>query len=138
MDTKKLLETGEVAIKKLQELKEKYGDKVLQYIKEGKFREDLKNLAYPELAKADTVPFYVQLLTKDYVANTLKENIVPESNAAAALLRKDKDNIYLYTAYLKDSELLPVENNKYLIFIADAIARDLEAIFDGKELIVLN
>lgn len=140
LNSETIKEAADVIIKELKALAKEYGDKILKEIQIGQFdfRKELKKLAYPELEKANILPLNVQFLTKDKLVQTLKENTVPGSNEVAALLRKDKSKIYLYTAYLKDRELIPVEKNKYIIFISDAIARDLESLFDGKDLIVLN
>lgn len=138
--SKTIKETADVIIKELKARVQKYGETFINEIKNGNFdiKKMLKKLAYPELEKANILPLDVQFLTKDKLVQTLKENIVPDSNEVAALLRKDKNKIYLYTAYLKDRELIPVDKNKYIIFISDAIARDLESLFDGTDLIVLN
>lgn len=140
METKPFIDAAEVVIQNLRELAKEYGEKALQEIKDGKFdlREHIKSWAYPELAKANIVPIQVEYLSKDKLVSTIKENKIPNSNEVAALLRKGEKKVYLYTAFVKDGELIPVENNKYLVFVSDAIARDLESLFDGKELIVLR
>lgn len=136
----------------LKEAVKEYGNKILQDIKDGKISltdllDKMKSTnpkfsnftsADSELAKADIKTIIVETLTKDKLVQTIKENIVPNSNEVAALIKKDDEKAYLYTAFLKDGELLPAEKNRYLIFVADAIARGLESQFKGNELIVLR
>lgn len=128
------------ALDYLKKIAKEFSEKTLQDIKDGKFdvRSVLKNLAYPELANADIKTIEVEYLSKEKLVQTLKENSVEDSNEVAAILRKGKESCFLYTAFLKDKELLPVESNKYFIFVSTAIARDLESLFDDKELIVLR
>lgn len=136
----------------LKEASKEYGNKILQDIKDGKINLEtvlakIKSAnpkfakfasVDPELAKADIKTIDVEILTMDKLVQTIKENIVPSSNEVAALLKKDTEKIYLYTAFLKDGELLPIRENRYLIFVADAMARGLETQFKGNELIVLR
>lgn len=140
VNVKPILEAARPALDYLKKIVKEYGEQTLQDIKSGKLdvREKLAHLAYPELAKADIKTIDVDYLTKDKLVQTLKENPVEGSDEVAAILRKGKTHIYLYTAYLCKKELIPVEVNKYLIFVADAIARDLETLFDGKEIIILR
>lgn len=140
MNTKPIEEIAKAVSPKLKELAKQYAAKLWDDIKSGKIdvKEKAKHLLYPELAKATVIPIEVDYLTKDKVIDTIKENKVPNADEVAVLLRKDKKKIYLYTGFLKDNELMPVEENKYIIFTADAIARDLESLFDNNELIVLN
>ena len=140
VNVKPLLDAARPALEYLKKIAKEFGEQTLEDIKTGKFdvREKLSHLLYPELAKADIQTVEVENLTKDKMVQILKEGIVADSDEVAAILRKGKEKNYLYTAYLKNTELIPVENNKYFIFVADAIARDLESLFDGNELIVLR
>lgn len=137
VNLKPLADTAKVILQQLKDFAKEYGEKVLQDVKDGKL--SIPSIGgNPNIAKADIETVKLEFLTKDKLVDTLKKGKVKESTEVAALLRKGKTKVYLYTAYLKDSELMPVETNKYFIFISDAIARDLEAMFDGNELVVLR
>ena len=140
VNVKPLLDAAKPALEYLKKIAKEFGEQTLEDIKTGKFdvREKLSHLLYPELAKADVKTIEIDYLTKEKLVKTLKENTVDGSDEVAAILRKGKKNSFLYTAFLKNKELLPVESNKFYIFVADAIARDLESLFDGHELIVLR
>lgn len=140
MNAKPLVDLAKKAVPYLKELAKTYGESLIQDLKSGKINYETvrDKFVNPQLAKADIKVIDIDYLTMDKLVQNIKDNTVPDSNEVAALLRKGRKKNYLYTAFLKDGELLPVENNKYLIFVADAIARDLETQFDGNELIVLR
>lgn len=87
---------------------------------------------------ANIIPMEVELLTKDKLVKAIKDHIVSDANGVATYLKKDKAHIYVYTAFVKGDDLLPVESNVYLIFTADGMSRDLESMFGENDLIVLN
>lgn len=140
VNVKPLLEAAKPALEYLKKIAKEFGEQTIQDMKEGTFdvREKVTHLLNPELAKADIQTVEMEILNKAKLVQTLKEEMVAGSDEVAAFLRKGKEKNYLYTAYLKNKELIPVENNKYFIFVADFIARDLESLFDNNELIVLR
>lgn len=140
MNAKPIVDVAKKVIPYLKELAQTYGEDLMQKLKEGKinFETMRDKLVNPQLAKADVKVIDIEYLTMDKLVQNIKENTVPDSDEVAAILRKGKKKNYLYTAFLKNGELLPVESNKYLILVADAVARDLESQFDGNELIVLR
>lgn len=140
MNAKPLVDLAKKAGPFLKELADTFFESLIQDLKSGKINYETVRDQFlnPQLAKADIKVIDIDYLTPDKLVQNIKDNTVPDSNEVAALLRKSRKKNYLYTAFLKDGELLPVENNKYLIIVADAIARDLENQFDGNELIVLR
>ena len=84
------------------------------------------------------VLFKRDLLKKDDIIQIAKENIVPNSNMVAALMNSTKDCYVVYLAYLRDKELLPVEENKYVTITAEGLSRDVDALFNGQQLIVIK
>lgn len=78
------------------------------------------------------------LLKKDDIIQIAKENIVPNSNMVAALMDSTKDCYVVYLAYLRDKELLPVEENKYVTITAEGLSRDVDALFNGRQLIIIK
>jgi hypothetical protein len=133
-----LKEVAKKAYPQLLEMAKQMGEEILEKIRNGEItpRDILVNC--PDLENADVLPYEQDYLTKDEFVQILKQEKVQGSTEVAALLKKGSEKVYLYTAYVSNGELMPVEANKYLIFISDAIARDLESLFDNNELIVLH
>jgi hypothetical protein len=86
----------------------------------------------------NTVLVKRDLLKKDDIIQIAKENIVPNSNMVAALMDSTEDCYVVYLAYLRDKELLPVEENKYVTITAEGLSRDVDALFKGQQLIVIK
>ena len=60
------------------------------------------------------------------------------SNGVAAMkVIKENYNI-VYLAYVKDRELLPVEDNHYVVIKATALTPEVISLFDGHELVILK
>lgn len=80
-----------------------------------------------------------ELVNKADLIEIAKQNIVPNSNEVLAMLNdKGKKAYYLYLAYSKDKEMLPQEENNFIIIKADGLTKDLQSLFDGHELIILK
>lgn len=80
-----------------------------------------------------------ELLKRADLVKVAKENIVAGSNQVlAAINTKEKSAYYVYLAYACDREMIPQEQNTYVIIKAEALAKDVESLFDGKELIILK
>lgn len=79
-----------------------------------------------------------ELLKKEDITEAAKNNIVPNSNMVAALLEKKEDIYIVYLAFLRDKELLPLNENRYVVIKAEGLSRDVETLFDGQSLVVLK
>ncbi len=79
-----------------------------------------------------------ELLKKEDITEAAKNNIVPNSNMVAALLEKKEDIYIVYLAFLRDKELLPLNENRYVVIKAEGLSRDVETLFDGQPLVVLK
>lgn len=79
-----------------------------------------------------------ELLKKDDIIQIAKENSVPNSNMVAALLESTENRYIVYLAYLRDKELLPQEENNYVTILAEGLSRDVDALFNGQQLIILK
>ena len=80
-----------------------------------------------------------ELVNKADLIEIAKQNIVPNSNEVLVMLNdKGKNAYYLYLAYSKDKEMLPQEENNFIIIKADGLTKDLQSLFDGHELIILK
>lgn len=64
--------------------------------------------------------------------------IVPNSNETVAMKVKQADNYFVYLAYSKDRQLLPVADNKYVIIKAQTLSKEVEDLFENSELVILK
>jgi hypothetical protein len=88
--------------------------------------------------ESKTVRITKELLKKEDITEAAKNNIVPNSNMVAALLEKKEDIYIVYLAFLRDKELLPLNENRYVVIKAEGLSRDVETLFDGQPLVVLK
>ncbi|HBJ77322.1 MAG TPA: hypothetical protein DDY68_06085 [Porphyromonadaceae bacterium] len=68
----------------------------------------------------------------------IKEYMVEKSNEVVALKTKQEEGYYLYLAYSKDRDLLPKEENKYLIIKAKTLSKEVEELFVNSECVILK
>lgn len=110
-------------------------EKVFDNLKHG--IEDALDSGMPDNVK--TVCVEKDLLKKDDLVKIARENIVAGSNQVlAAINTKQKSAYYVYLAYACNREMIPQEENTYVIIKAEALAKDVENLFGGKELIILK
>ena len=93
---------------------------------------------YQVNVESKTVRITKELLKKEDITEAAKNNIVPNSNMVAALLEKKEDIYIVYLAFLRDKELLPLNENRYVVIKAEGLSRDVETLFDGQPLVVLK
>lgn len=93
---------------------------------------------YQVNVESKTVSINKELLKKEDITEAAKNNIVPNSNMVAALLEKKEDVYIVYLAFLRDKELLPLNENRYVVIKAEGLSRDVETLFDGQSLVVLK
>lgn len=93
---------------------------------------------YQVNVESKTVRITKELLKKEDITEAAKNNIVPNSNMVAALLEKKEDIYIVYLAFLRDKELLPLIENRYVVIKAEGLSRDVETLFDGQSLVVLK
>lgn len=99
--------------------------------------EDAMDEGLPDNVK--TVCVEKELLKKEDLVKIARENIVAGSNQVlAAINTKQKSAYYVYLAYACNREMIPQEENTFVIIKAEALAKDVETLFDGKELIILK
>ncbi len=79
-------------------------------------------------------------LNKEGLVTIAKENRVPDANEVCVMKKDDEDGkgYIVYIAYAKDRELLPMEQNKYVIIMCEGLSRDLLSLFSDKQLIILK
>lgn len=78
------------------------------------------------------------LLDMETLVSMAKQYITSKSNEIVALRTKEDDGYIIYLAYAKDRQLLPTKDNNYLIIKADALDKDVEALFEESELVILK
>ena len=93
-----------------------------------------------ETVGADGLTFgmEVELLEFSALVSFAKEHIVEGSNEIVVTRTKEQDATFIYMAYAHDRELLPKQDNRYLIIKATKLADDVEALFKESELIILK
>lgn len=133
------------------ELKMQLVEELLPYVKEqaGKVFKDLKKEMIPvvksfvdsfkdEKKKTDTIMVQETLLNKERLITIAKEHITVGATEVVAYKTSKLDSFIIYLAYSKNKELLPVEQNRYVIIKAEALSGDVNAIFGENKLIILK
>ena len=67
-----------------------------------------------------------------------KKNIVSGATEVVAYKTSKADSFIIYLAYSKEKELLPVEQNRYVIIKAEAVSGDINSLFGENKLIILK
>ena len=80
----------------------------------------------------------IDILDSRKLFDTAKKNIVSESNAVAVYKEEKRDVIYIYITYCKDKELMPEEENKYILLKASGITKDVRNLFSSSDVIILK
>lgn len=118
---------------------EEYGESVIdgttKYATEkvGKFIDSFKTALKMAIHNEDCVVLDMKLLTE--ISRRYRMSC---SNGVAAMkVIKENYNI-VYLAYVKDRELLPVEDNHYVVIKATALTPEVISLFDGHELVILK
>ena len=92
-----------------------------------------KTVAGSKIVKAQTA-----LLRQDDLVNLSKANMVPGANQVFAFLQKNEADYIVFLAYGKDRELLPNDQNCYIIAESEAISREVESLFDNSKVVILQ
>ena len=133
------------------ELKMQLVEELLPYVKqqaEEVFR-DLKKEMVPvikdliesfknEKKKTDTIIIQESLLNREKLIAIAKKHIVVEATEVVAYKTSKSDSFIIYLAYSKNKELLPIEQNRYVIIKAEALSGDINSLFGDNKLIVLK
>ena len=117
----------------------RYGDKVLNKIKEEYvplLDELIKNLTGE--TKGIAFGKTIGLLDMETLISMAKQYRTPKSNEIIALRTKEDDGYIIYLAYAKDRQLLPTQDNYYLIIKADELDKEVAALFEKSELVILK
>ena len=133
------------------ELKVQLVEELLPYVKEQaeKVFKDLKKEMIPVMRdlvdsfkdgnrKTDTIMIQETLLNKEKLISIAKKNIVSGATDVVAYKTSKADSFIVYLAYSKEKELLPVEQNRYVIIKAEAVSGDINSLFGENKLIILK
>ena len=118
---------------------EEYGESVIdettKYATEkvGKFIDSFKTALKMTIHNEDCVVLDMKLLTEI----SRRYRISCSNGVAAMKVIKENYNI-VYLAYVKDRELLPVEDNHYVVIKATALTPEVISLFDVHELVILK
>ena len=80
----------------------------------------------------------VERLSQNELFDIAKKNIATGADAFAVFRQQRNDGIYVFLANCKGYELLPQENNKYVIVKASSLSDDVHALFNESDLIILK
>ena len=80
----------------------------------------------------------VETLNKEKLIDISTKYIVEGSTEVAAYKVDTEEDYIIYLAYTNNRELLDEAVNNYVIIKAQALARDVEKLFDNHELILLK
>ena len=129
----------------LKELAASYGPKIkervvemLKHTAEKKAESFFCNINDSSKKNPNILAIQEEFLTKDKLVQYIKENMIPQADEVATILKKDEKNIYIYTAFLCNGELVHQDENKYIVLVADGISRDIETLFENNKLVVLK
>ena len=80
-----------------------------------------------------------ECLNKTDLIEIAKQKIVSNANEVLEMLNDKASNVYvIYIAYSKNKEILPKEENNYVIIKTTALTKDVQSLFNGHELIILK
>ena len=80
----------------------------------------------------------VEVLDMNTLVEFSKKYIVANCNVIVAINTMKDGESYVYLAYSKDRNLLPIENNKYLIIKAKSLSKEVESLFEESSLVILK
>lgn len=133
------------------ELKVQLVEELLPYMKEQaeKVFKDLKKEMIPVMRdlvdsfkdgnrKTDTIMIQETLLNKEKLISIAKKHIVVGATEVVAYKTSKADSFIVYLAYSTEKELLPVEQNRYVIIKAEAVSGDINSLFGENKLIILK
>ena len=80
----------------------------------------------------------VDVLDMPTLVDFAKKYIVKSSNETVAMKVMQDDCYFIYLAYSKDRQLLPTQDNKYVIIKAQTLAKEVEELFAESELVILK
>ncbi len=122
------------------------GSALVELLKKGfaKIKEDLipffekliEDLKTASNANIDTVN--VEMLDKTNLVEIAKKYMVKGCNEVAAFKKVKDDDFYVYIAYSKDRELLPIETNHYVVIKSDGLSKEVKELFNESDLIILK
>ena len=90
---------------------------------------DIEGIAYGE---------EVETVDVKTIAKFAKKYMVNGSNNVAVCKQHYLDGYYLYLAYAKDKELLPIKENAYVIIKAQTLTKDVEDLFGDSSVVIIN
>ena len=101
-----------------------------------KIKEELQQ--FVDAAKLDVAFEDVELLTMNKIVEVAKQHIVPNSNEVVVFKTMKEDSFFVYIAYAKDRDLLPQEENCYVVIKADGLSKEVKELFAESEVVILK
>ena len=92
-----------------------------------------------DLLKSKNIKYeYLDELTKSDMIKLIRLNKVNGSDGVAAFKQTKDAKTIIYCAYCKGSDLIPENNNCYIVVDAQKLNKDVEELFAESDLIILN
>ena len=136
---KNVIETVTPEVKKqFSLLVKKIGERLVDLFKNTNWKEIL--FGDPDFPNdINIIPIEKEFLTKEALLEIAKQHIIPNSNEVLAMIGKESSkHYYIYLAYSKDREMLPQEENNFVIIKTDGLSKDVHDLFNQHELIILK
>ena len=125
----------EIFFEELADLLDKATDKLngwTETIKE-KTDELEASAKYPALVKE-----HIELLRMQDLKMAIRAHMPKNANAVAACFNKTKTANRITLTYLKDRDILPIEENKLIVVEAEFVSREVENLFSDNSVIILK
>lgn len=92
-----------------------------------------------DLLKSKNIKYeYLDELTKSDMIKLIRLNKVNGSDGVAAFKQTKDEKTFIYCAYCKGSDLIPENNNCYIVVDTQKLNKDVEELFAESDLIILN
>lgn len=128
-------------IKFAKEIAEKLLPTIIDWAKE--FLNDVLREGLPKHPSRSNATFKGEIVDIPFLNQTslveqTRNNAPKNANGAVAYRKATEKDYYIYITYMQDDELLPKENNYQFVIKSERQARDIENLFEGRELIILK
>jgi len=136
---KNVIETVTPEVKKqFSLLVKKIGERLVDLFKNTNWKEILfDDPDFPN--DINIIPIEKEFLTNESLLEIAKQYIVPNSNEVLAMLGKNSQKYYyVYLAYSKDKEMIPRNENNFVIIKTEGLSKEVLSLFNQHELIILK
>lgn len=80
----------------------------------------------------------IEMLRMSDLKAVIRAHMPKNANAVATNFTKTKTANRLTLTYLKDREILPIEENKLIVVTGEFVSREVESLFNDKSVVILQ